>query len=119
MKSKQQSTAGSSDARAPSPPYGYSRECHHSKEEQIHIVAEFHAHKIRPSRIAYRIGIDIAFIEELIAGETEEGRFGRLVAHYRKQRYSKRMKDSKVKKGVGQYELQQTIMREFEQEVEL
>lgn len=119
METTQKSTDNTQDTRTPSPPSGYSRVCSHSKEEQIHIVAEFHAHKIRPSRIAYRIGIDIAFIEELIAGEAEEGRFSRLVSHYRKQRYSKRMRDSKVKKGVGQYELQQTIIREFEQEVEL
>ena len=56
------------DTRTPSPPYGYSRLCHYSREQQLHIVAEFHAHKIRPSRIAYRVGIDIAFIEALIAG---------------------------------------------------
>ena len=107
------------DSRTPSPPYGYSQECNHDREQQIHIVAEFHAHKIRPSRIAYRIGIDIAFIEELIAGEAEAGRFERLVAHYRKQRYASRMKNAKVKKGVVQYELQQKIAREFEQEVDL
>jgi hypothetical protein len=107
------------DNRTPSPPYGYSRLCTHTREQQIHIVAEFHAHKIRPSRIAYRVGIDIAFIEELIAGETEEGRFERMVAHYRKQRYAKRMKDSKRRKGVVQYEMQQKIDREFSQEVDL
>ena len=107
------------DTRTPSPPYGYSRECIHSREEQIHIVAEFHAHKIRPSRIAYRIGIDIAFIEELIAGEVEAGRFERMVAHYRSQRYSKRMKDSRRRKGVVQYEMQQKIEKEFTQEVDL
>jgi hypothetical protein len=106
------------DSRTPSPPYGYSRQCTHDREGQIHIVAEFHAHKIQPARIAYRIGIDIAFIEELIAGETEEGRFDRLVTHYRKQRFSRRMKDSRAKKGVAQYELQQKIAREFEQEVD-
>ena len=108
----------SADGRTPSPPYGYSRECIHDREGQIHIVAEFHAHKIQPARIAYRIGIDIAFIEELIAGEVEEGRFDRLVSHYRKQRFSRRMKDSKVKKGGVQYELQQKIARDFELEVD-
>jgi hypothetical protein len=104
------------DSRTPSPPYGYSRLCTHDRERQIHIVAEFHAHKIQPARIAYRIGIDIAFIEELIAGEAEEGRFDRLVTHYRKQRFSRRMNDSKAKKGGVQYALQQKIAREFEQE---
>jgi len=106
------------DNRTPSPPYGYSRECIHDREGQIHIVAEFHAHRIQPARIAYRIGIDIAFIEELIAGEVEEGRFDRLVTHYRKQRFSRRMKDSKAKKGGVQYELQQKIAREFEREID-
>ena len=107
------------DTRTPSPPFGYSRECHYSREEQIHIVAEFHANKIRPSRIAYRVGIDIAFIEELIAGETEAERFPRLVAHYRRQRYQQRMNDTKEKRGIARYELQQQIEREFRQETDL
>ena len=53
------STERQSDTRTPSPPYGYSRECHYTRDKQVHIVAEYHAHKIRPSRIAYRVGIDI------------------------------------------------------------
>jgi hypothetical protein len=109
----------SGDSRTPSPPYGYSRECTHSREEQIHIVAEFHAHKIRPSRIAYRVGIDIALIEALIAGELEHERFPRLVARYRKQRYQQRLSDSSVRRGVTRYELEQRIEREFRQEVDL
>jgi hypothetical protein len=107
------------DPRTPSPPYGYSRECTHSREEQIRIVAEFHANKIRPSRIAYRVGIDIAFIEELIAGETEAELFPRLVAQYRRQRYHQRMADTGSRRGVARYELQQRIEREFHQELEL
>jgi hypothetical protein len=107
------------DTRTPSPPYGYSRECTHTREQQIHIVAEFHAHKIRPSRIAYRVGIDIAFIEELIAGETEQERFPRLVAYYRKQRYQQRMSESSARRGVARYELEQRIEQEFRQEVDL
>ncbi|MCB1854140.1 MAG: hypothetical protein H6988_07195 [Pseudomonadales bacterium] len=109
----------SNDTRTPSPPYGYSRECTHSREEQIHIVAEFHAHKIRPSRIAYRVGIDIAFIEELIAGEVEAERFPQLVAHYRRQRYQQRMTESVSRRGVARYELQQRIEREYRQETDL
>jgi hypothetical protein len=82
-------------------------------------VAEFHAHKIRPSRIAYRVGIDIALIEALIAGETEAQRFPQLVAFYRKQRYQQRLRAATVRKGIAQYELQQTIEREFKQETDL
>ena len=108
-----------SDKRTPSPPYGYSRECTHSREEQIHIVAEFHAHKIRPSRIAYRVGIDIALIEALIAGEIEQERFPRLVAGCRRQRYQQRLNDSTARQGVARYELEQRIEREFRQEVDL
>lgn len=93
--------------------------CTHSREQQLHIVAEFHAHKIRPTRIAYRVGIDIAFIEELIAGESEPVKFKQLVAYYRKQRYAKRMNDSRRRKGVVQYEQQQKIDSEFHREVDL
>ena len=113
------SEANKSDPRTPSPPYGYSRVCTHSREQQIHIVAEFHAHKIRPSRIAYRVGIDIAFIEELIAGEIEADRFPRLVAHYRRQRYQQRMRDSNARRGISRYEQQQRIEREFLHETDL
>ncbi len=107
------------DSRTPSPPYGYSRECDFSREQQIHIVAEFHAHKIRPSRIAYRMGIDIAFIEELIAGEAEEERFPRLVKHYRTKRYQERLRDAVASTGITRFELQQRIEREFASETDL
>jgi hypothetical protein len=85
----------------------------------MHIVAEFHAHKIRPSRIAYRIGIDIAFIEALIAGEAEPERFAQLVQLYRARRYQQRLKDTHAQTGVARYELQQKIEREFVQETDL
>ncbi len=107
------------DSRTPSPPYGYSRVCEYSREQQIHIVAEFHAHKIRPSRIAYRVGIDIAFIEQLIAGEIESERFSRLVKQYRTRRYQERLKAATVHSGVSRYELQQRIEAEFAQETDL
>ena len=82
-------------------------------------MAEFHAHKIRPSRIAYRVDIDIAFIEELIAGEIEEERFPRLVKRYRRQRFQQRLRDSTSSKGVSRYEQEQKIEREFRQETDL
>lgn len=109
----------SPDTRTPSPPYGYSRECSHTREQQILIVAEFHAHKIRPSRIAYRVGIDIAFIEQLIAGEVEPERFPRLVKHYRKQRYQQRLHASVKRTGAARFEMQQSIEREYLQEVDI
>ena len=113
------SNTASRDSRTPSPPYGYSRECTHTRQQQIHIVAEFHAHKIRPSRIAFRVGIDIAFIEELIAGETEPEFFAQLVKYYRTGRYQQRLQDSRRRTGIARYELQQKIEQEFLQEKEL
>ncbi len=107
------------DRRTPSPPYGYSRECTHSREQQIHIVAEFHAHKIRPSRIAYRVGIDIAFIEALIAGEEEPELFPRLVTYYRRQRFQQRMHESNRRSGSARYQLEQQIEREFQRETDI
>jgi hypothetical protein len=82
-------------------------------------VAEFHAHKIRPSRIAYRVGIDIAFIEELIAGEAEPEHFTNLVKHYRRGRYQQRLRDSNRRNGIARYEQQQKIEHEFSQETEI
>jgi hypothetical protein len=108
-----------SDTRTPSPPYGYSCECTYSAEQQMHIVAEFHAHKIRPSRIAYRVGIDIAFIEELIAGETQPERFAQLVKHYRAARHQQRLRETVKHTGIARYEQQQQIEREFVQETGL
>ena len=82
-------------------------------------MAEFHAHKIRPSRIAYRVGIDIAFIEALIAGEIEQGYFEHLVKSYRRKRYQQRLRDSRGSRGVTRFELQQRIEREFALETDL
>ena len=65
------------------------------------------------------MGIDIAFIEELIAGEIEQERFPHLVAHYRRKRYQQRMSESSVRRGVSRYEMEQRIEREFKQEVDL
>jgi len=104
------------DDRAPSPPYGYSCRCTLDREAQIRVVAQFHAHHIRPNRIAYRMGIDIAFIEALIAGEVEAERFAFLVDRYRRQRYHDRMRDATALRGGTRFEHQQRIERDFQQE---
>lgn len=102
-----------SDNRTPSPPYGYSCECQLSPERQVEVVAQFHAHRIRPNRIAFRTGIDVAFVEALIAGETEKDRFAFFLAKHRRTRYQQGMRESTRKSGVSRYELQQRIEREF------
>ena len=107
-----------SDDRTPSPPYGYSRPCTLDREQQIEVVAQFHANRIKPNRIAYRMGIDIALVEALIAGEQEPQRFAALVERYRRQRYRDRMRDSAQRRGTGRYELQQQIEKEFQHEAD-
>ena len=102
-----------SDTRTPSPPYGYSRECHYPLEQQIRIVAEFYVHNIRPSRIAYRIGIDIDLVEKLIAGEIHGDVFREMVIHYRKHRRKQRLKDSQRIKGFARVELQVEIEKDY------
>ena len=101
------------DTRTPSPPYGYSRECQYSLQQQIRIVAEFYVHRIRPGRIAYRMGIDIDLIERLIAGEVHEEAFNELMAYYRKNRHRQRLHDSQRLKGSARVELQARIEREY------
>ena len=101
------------DTRTPSPPYGYSCECVYPLEQQIRIVAEFYVHRIRPSRIAYRMGIDIDLVEKLIAGEVYQEAFQELVNHYRKNRRQQRLDASLKMTGTSRVELQAEIEREF------
>lgn len=101
------------DTRTPSPPYGYSRECHYPLEQQIRIVAEFYAHNIRPSRIAYRMGIDIDLVEKLIAGEIHQEAFSEMLAYYRKHRRNQRLRDASRLRGSARFEQQLRIEREF------
>ncbi len=101
------------DTRTPSPPYGYSCECHYPLEQQIRIVAEFYVHNIRPSRIAYRMGIDIDLIEKLINGEVHQAAFAELVNYYRKHRRNQRLKDALALKGSARVEQQARIEKEF------
>ncbi len=101
------------DTRTPSPPFGYSRVCAYPLEQQVRIVAEFYVHKIRPSRIAYRMGIDIDLIEKLIAGEGHQEAFQEMVNFYRKNRRSQRLQQSQKIRGSAQVELQEEIEREF------
>ncbi|MEM0955874.1 MAG: hypothetical protein AAGI24_17165 [Pseudomonadota bacterium] len=102
------------DSRAPSPPYGYSRECHYPLERQIRIVAEFHAHNIRPSRIAYRMGIDIDLIEKLIAGEAHQAVFDEMLSYYRKHRRNQRLQESHSLTGSARVEQQARIEHEYQ-----
>lgn len=106
------------DERTPSPPFGYSRPCRLDREAQIRVVAQFHANRIKPNRIAYRMGIDIALIEALIAGEMEAERFSAFVEGYRRQRYRDRLRESASQSGSRRFELQQEIERDYRRDLD-
>lgn len=76
----------------------------------------YHAHRIRPNRIAFRTGIDIALVEALIAGEQDPDRFAFFLARHRRQRYQQRMSESDRERGSSRYELQQRIESEYQHE---
>ncbi len=104
----------STDTRAPCPPYGYSRVCTLPVARQIELVAEFHAHRIRPSRIAYRLGIDIALIDALLAGERDAELFTALLQHFRQRRLQQRLRDSERSRGQAAYEQRRLAQLEYE-----
>lgn len=105
------------DPRTPCPPLGYSQPCDLPEWRQIELVAEFHAYRIRPTRIAYRLGIDIALIDALLAGEYEAERFQTLVTDYRKRRLNRRLRDADRRRGQVSYELRQQAQRDFDTQV--
>lgn len=106
------------DTRKPSPPFGYSRVCLHTLEQQIDIVALFHANRIKPARIAYRVGIDLDLIEKLIGNKVHQKQFKYLLARHRKNRRSQRLKDSTKIVGIGQAEMQTLIEKEYSESLQ-
>ena len=106
-----------SDPRKPSPPFGYSRECHYTLAEQISIVALFHANRIKPGRIAYRVGIDLGLIEQLIEGHAHQAEFKQYLIEHRRNRHSQRMHESHKIIGAEQLELQAKIEADYQQAI--
>ena len=103
-----------SNNRAPNPPLGYSRDCDCSEAKQICLVAEFHANRIRPSRIAYRTGIDIALIDALLAGECQASFFIEQLAAAQRRRRDLRMRSSDRLRGQAAYEARVKAQRDYD-----
>jgi predicted trehalose synthase len=93
---------------------GYSCQCNLPLGRQIELVAEFHAYRIRPSRIAYRLGIDIALIDSLLAGERDADRFTAMVKYYRKRRLNQRLSEADRLRGQVAYDQRQAAQRDFD-----
>ena len=92
------------DKRRENPPFGYSKECRFTLQQQIALVAEFHVNKIKPSRIAYRLGVDIARVEAWLAGELDKTVFFEQVKRYRLKKYRAQIAQADVLRGQVAYE---------------
>jgi hypothetical protein len=84
---------------------GYACECTLTLDQQIDLVAEFHVHRIRPSRIAYRLGIDIALVEAWLSGEQDIERFQRLINAHRRRKYQRQVRRADRLRGQQAYEM--------------
>ena len=88
------------------------KQCLKPLNEQIEVVAEFHAHKIAPERIAYRTGVDLNLISQLLAGEFKPQLFNRLLKQAKLRRREQRLKASMRLKGTARTSQQAVIENE-------
>lgn len=85
-----------------------------SSFEQMKVVAEFHAHRIKPERIAYRTGIALPFIQQLLAGEYQPVRFNKMMDYYKKKRRMQRLRDARsLRKGVTRLSQELKVEQDF------
>ena len=102
------------DDRSPNPPMGYACDCTLTPEQQITLVAEFHVHRIRPSRIAYRLGIDIAQVEAWLSGEQDSEDFQKMVAVHKRRKYRLQVRQADRLRGQRAYELRLAAHRDLQ-----
>jgi hypothetical protein len=107
------------DNRQPNPPMGYSCNCELPRDQQLSLVAEFHVHRIRPSRIAYRLGIDIARVEAWLAGEEDPERFKQLLQRHRRLRYHAELRRADRLKGQQAFEIRRRAQQDLNLELGL
>jgi len=102
--------------RSPNPPIGYSCDCTLSPAQQIDLVAEFHVNRIRPSRIAYRLGIDLAQIEAWLSGEQDSDRFQDLIRRHRRRKYQMQLRRAEQFRGQQSYEMRLAAEQDLAQQ---
>lgn len=90
------------------------KESNKSSFEQMKVVAEFHSHRIKPERIAYRTGIALPFIQQLLAGEYQPVRFNKMMDYYKKKRRMQRLRDARsLRKGVTRLSQELKVEQDF------
>ena len=91
----------------------YSKSSNKTLQQQIDVVAHFHAYKIRPERISFRTGIGLELVNQLILGDSHQRLFKALLARHRRSRRDQRLQKSHRIKGIAQAELQDQIEKEY------
>ena len=91
----------------------YSKSSNKTLQQQIDVVAHFHAYKIRPERIAFRTGINLELVNQLVEGDDHQRLFKALLARHRRSRHNQRLQKSRRIKGIAQAELQDQIEKEY------
>jgi hypothetical protein len=91
----------------------YAKSSNKTLQQQIDVVAQFHAYRIQPERIAYRTGIDANLVTDLINGSIHQRLFKALLARHRKDRRDQRLQKSRRIKGIAQAELQDQIEKDY------
>ena len=104
------------DNRSPNPPIGYACDCTLTLAQQIDLVAEFHVNRIRPSRIAYRLGIDLAQVEAWLSGEQDGVRFQDLIRRHRRRKYQMQLRRATRFRGQQSYEMRLAAERDLAQQ---
>ena len=79
-------------------------------------MAEFHVHRIRPSRIAYRLGIDLALIEAWLSGEQDTAHFQDLIRRHRRRKYQTQLRQAEQFRGQQSYEMRLAAERDLAQQ---
>ena len=91
-------------------------ECTLSPAQQIDLVAEFHVNRIRPSRIAYRLGIDLAQVEAWLSGEEDSYHFQDLIRRHRRRKYQMQLRRAAQFSGQQSYEMRLAAERDLAQQ---
>lgn len=107
------------DTRRPNPPMGYACECHLPRSQQMALVAEFHVHRIRPSRIAFRLGIDIEQVEAWLTGEQDGDQFRQLMLVHRQRKYQAQLRRADRMRGQRAYDMRLAAQRDLNDKVSL
>lgn len=87
------------------------KQCDKPLLEQVQLVAEFHAHKIKPERISYRTGVSLELINNLLAGRSHARFFAHCLKVSRQNYRQQRLRQAARKTGAERLYLERQFSR--------